>query len=235
MPNQVFNVNEPLWVQDRNAWNAFLEEIKPNKKKENNEGKRGEELFHLILSGIKEVYDVEATIAGGAVRDLAAGVLTPKDVDVFIPMSWNTFKRRADELGWLVPPHVVKPNDYQKKPNNEGCSFSTFARALTQVQKVSVDLVFMDKPLTKENVETFPVFAQRGIWTLNEGLKLSPEAQEDIRNKQFTIDPKITDINRLDKIVSKIGEWKKRPHYKDWKIVRPETKPWWETVEDIPF
>jgi hypothetical protein len=195
-------------------------------------GKQGEELFQLILSGIREIYDVEATIAGGAVRDLAAGVVPSKDVDVFLPMDWKTFSLASEELGWQSPP-ALHPNAKAYKggkgaPAGVGCFFPTTNRALAMVQNTPVDLVFMDGPLTKEHVETFPVHAQRGVWTLESGRILSPEAVKDVEAKTFTIDPKITDKARLKLVSEKVQGWLKRVGYEDWKIVEPETQEWWE-------
>jgi hypothetical protein len=198
-------------------------------------GKTGEDLFHLILSGIREVYEVDAVIAGGAVRDLAAGVTSHKDVDVFIPMSWDKFKEGIPELGWQrAPKPVVKANDYAKiKAKTEvGCYFPTLARTQGRVQYTEVDLVFLEKPLSKENVATFPVFAQRGVWTLEGGLSLSPEAKADIEAKTFTIDPSITDKEKFKLVLEKVKGWCKREGYVDWKIVEPDIKEWWETKEE---
>jgi hypothetical protein len=199
-------------------------------------GKTGEDLFHLILSGIREIYEVDAVIAGGAVRDLAAGVTSHKDVDVFIPMTWEKFKKGIPELGWQLPPRpVVKAHDYAKikaKPE-VGCYFPTLARAQGRVQYIEVDLVFLEKPLSKENVATFPVFAQRGVWTLEGGLSLSPEAKADIEAKTFTIDPSITDKEKFKLVLEKVKGWCKREGYVDWKIVEPDIKEWWEAKEEI--
>jgi len=198
--------------------------------------KTGEDLFHLILSGIREVYEVDAVIAGGAVRDLAAGVTSHKDVDVFIPMSWDKFKEGIPELGWQrAPKPVVKANDYAKikaKPE-VGCYFPTLARAQGRVQYVEVDLVFLEKPLSKENVAMFPVFAQRGVWTLEEGMSLSPEAKADVDAKTFTIDPSITDKERLKLVLEKVKGWCKREEYANWTIVEPDIKEWWEAKEEV--
>lgn len=210
------------------------------------EGKRGEELFQLILSGIREIYDVNAVIAGGAVRDLAAGVTNHKDVDVFVPINPNELRERYAELGWqgeLVS--QGKNNGYAKqKTGGAGCFFPTVARFSTVVQGVAVDLVITKEALSIDNVLTFPVFAQRGVWTLENGKMLFPEAQKDIDNKTFTIDPAITDKDRVANVLAKIKEWKKRPAYKDWKVIEPEVKEWWEAkaaseeekkVEDNPL
>lgn len=203
-------------------------------------GKRGEELFHLILSGIREVYDVDPAIAGGAVRDVAAGVTDHKDVDVFIPLDFQSFLRSVDQLGWSGKVHVVKSfDDYGKDNKKVPCSFKALARAESLVQGCKIDLIFMDKPLTPEIVDKFPVHAQRGVWTLGGGINLSPLAKHDIDNKTFTIDPTITDKDVVQYIKEKIAGWKRRVGYKDWKLVEPVIKEWWEEKEksddDIPF
>jgi hypothetical protein len=193
------------------------------------EGKRGEELFRLILSGIREVYDHDAVIAGGAVRDFAAGVSSCKDVDVFLHMPWKDFNACSDELGWQAVPRLTKNEKYKKgKTGASSMGFMATHRAMSQVQNVPVDLVFIEKPLDKDVVATFPVFAQRGVWTLSGGLILSPEAKEDIANKTFTIDPTITDKAKVKAVLAKVNEWKKREGYSDWKIVEPDVPDWWE-------
>jgi hypothetical protein len=199
--------------------------------KANERGKTGEDLFRLILSGLQEVYDVPCVIAGGAVRDLAAGITTHKDVDVFLPLTWKRCAERMGELGWRVLPQFTgRSADYAKRkegtPGTMG--FTTLGRAAGNVQGVKVDLVLMDQPLSQKDVETFPVYAQRGIWTLEGGLLLSPQAKTDIENKTFTIDPTIADKGRLRKVLEKVQGWQKRSEYKGWKIVEPDVKEWWE-------
>jgi hypothetical protein len=206
-------------------WDPFGREEEPPQLP----GKRGEELFQLILSGIREVYDVEATIAGGAVRDLAAGVQYTKDVDVFIPMKWKDFNERVAELGWQGPTALVKEG-YKV----EGCVVPSTARASSKVQNMPVDLIFMDKPLTKEVVDKFPIHAQRCVWTLADGLFTSPVAKTDIDNKTFTIDPTITDKDRIAKIETKVKGWLQRSGYKGWEVVLPEIKEWWENAPKKP-
>jgi hypothetical protein len=186
-------------------------------------GKRGDELFHLILSGIREVYDVDAIIAGGAVRDVAAGCSdTSKDVDIFLPMKWADFFKGMGELGWIGMPAPVPTKAYAGRG-----TFKSSARALGNVQGIQADIVFVEGDL-KAMVGNFPIFAQRGVWTLGEGLVLSPEAKADIEAKQFTIDAKITDKERLVMLMNKVKEWQKRPAYKDWKLIEPDIKEWWE-------
>lgn len=211
----------------------FAEEGSMPKKK----GKKGEELFQLILSGIREIYDVEAVIAGGAVRDLAAGVEDSKDVDVFIPLDWKTFKAGLNELFWQGPTRIVgsKVPGYPIKAGapEVGCMFPTLARASSKVQGTNIDLVFIEKPLTPDNVKTFPVHTQRGIWTLSDGQNLSPEMVKDLDNKTFTIDPTITDKNKIKLVLEKVRGWQQREAYKDWKIVEPDVKDWWEAKEEM--
>jgi hypothetical protein len=190
------------------------------------EGKRGEELFQLILSGIREIYDVDAVIAGGAVRDFAAGISTPKDVDVFIPMKWKEFAENCDQLGW-------QGDILQIKRLYKGCVIFSSARAMSKVQNVPVDIVFVNKPLDKDQIALFPVHAQRCVWTLNEGLNLSPEAKQDIENKTFTIDPTITDRDKLATIIEKVNGWRKRKEYAGWTTVLPDVKDWWEVKEAV--
>lgn len=192
--------------------------------------KRGEELFTLILSGIKEVYGVSAVIAGGAVRDFVSGTPLMKDVDVFLPIKPRTFMNRSEELGWQDLPRLLpSPKDY----NGKNCVVPVLGRGSSMVQGIPVDLVFMAKPLSKEEVSLFPVYAQRGVYTLDNGLDLSPEAKEDISEKKFTIDPTITDKERLKKIIEKVRCWQRRPEYKDWKIIEPDIKEWWEAKDEL--
>lgn len=215
-----------------NQWHRAIWEEAPNlgdivpgafnETKAKSMGKEGEELFHLILSGIREIYDVDATIAGGAVRDLAAKVDGSKDVDVFIPLTWEKFNENSHELGWQRSPLLLKEGKY------EGCVVPSTARAQGKVQYKTVDLVFLDKPLDTEMVSKFPIHAQRCVWTLNSGLCLSPEAKQDIENKTFTIDPTIKDKDRIKKVIAKAQEWVKRPGYNGWKIVEPDVAEWWE-------
>lgn len=188
-------------------------------------GKRGEELFHLILSGIREIYDISAVIAGGAVRDTVVGVTNHKDVDVFIPLSYEKFFEHQDELGWQGGFAKVKTKNYN---NPDVDVFRSTARVSSIVQGCLVDLVFVNKPLGKEGVVTFPIHAQRCVWTLEDGLSVSPEAREDIEGKKFTIDPTTTDKARIRRLVEKALTWKAREGYTDWKIVKPEVKEWWE-------
>lgn len=199
-------------------------------------GKRGEELFQLILSGIREIYDVNAVIAGGAVRDLAAGVTDHKDVDVFVPLLPNELIERYVELGWqgdLIQIGRIKDSYSKKKKEGPGCLFDTVARFQSVVQGVKVDLVITKEPLSVDNVKTFPVHAQRGVWTLENGKELFPEAQKDIDNKTFTIDLSITDKDTVEHVLNKIKEWKRRAAYKDWQIIEPEIKEWWEVKEAV--
>lgn len=217
------------------GWAAqLMEQVNPfgNKPKPVNGGKRGEELFNLILSSLEEIYgDVGAVIAGGAVRDAAAGVTDHKDVDVFLPISWRKFNDHYPELGW-GPLRKVQHDNYNKKAKNVGCFFDTLARGQSAVQGVNVDLVFMEKPLTMEDVATFPVFAQRGVYRLDGGLALSPEARSDVESKVFTIDPTITDKDRIKRIAEKVKGWQQREAYKDWKVIEPETHEWREAKEE---
>lgn len=191
-------------------------------------GKTGEELFHLILSGIREVYDVsDVCVAGGAARDVAAGVTSHSDVDVFIPIEYKTFLEKFPELGWsggLVDQFI---RDYSNTKRQGDFRFKTKARALSVVQGIAVDLVFIEKPLTKENVNSFPIHAQRCVWSLDKGLFMSPEAKKDIENKTFTIDPTITNKDVIARLLEKINKWQ-RAGYKGWKVVEPDTKEWWE-------
>lgn len=192
------------------------------------ETKQGEELFQLILSGIREIYDVEGTIAGGAVRDLSLGVKS-KDVDVFLPMTQDKFFEGFEELGWHGGYAPVPIKDYK---DNNLCGFKSTARGTATVQRSTLDLIFMDEPLTKEMVNKFPVFIQRGVWTLGGGLMFSPEAQADLDNRTFTIDPTINDKERLKGILKKVKDWQKREHFKGWKIIEPDVKEWWEIQDE---
>lgn len=205
-------------------------DIRPKKEKEM--GLRGEDLFRLILSGIKEVYGVDAIIAGGAARDLAAGTMDHKDVDVFIPLKWDEFTKGISQLGWELAPvlrrEAVPYNGKLKK-------LPATQRGVAQVQGVEVDLVFMDGDLTPKYVNTFPVNAQKCVFSLDAGLSVSPAAKEDIDNKTFTINPEIKDKEQIEILRNKIAGWKKRAFYKDWKIVEPDIKEWWEKPkEEMP-
>lgn len=193
-------------------------------------GKRGEELFHLILSGIREVYNVEAVIAGGAVRDHVAGNPHYKDVDVFIPLNGKDFIKGSHELGWQRPPALIRRGVYKKsKANTEGMmGFPTTARGQAAVQGMALDLVFSDQPVTRKEIDMFPIHAQRCVWTLEGGLMVSPEAQEDIDNTTFTIDPTITDKLRVEAAKTKCETFRERAFYKKWKIVEPNLKEWWQ-------
>jgi hypothetical protein len=184
-----------------------------------------EELFRHILNGIKEIYDVPAVIAGGAVRDLKAGCPTCKDIDVWLPISWDKFQEHQLELGWQEEARPVK----MKKKMVDGYIeiVNVSDNAVATVKGVSVDLVFLEKPLTPEDVGKFPIHAQRCVWTLDNGTACSPEALVDIENKTFTIDTSIEDDTRLDNLRAKIKSWQSRPFYKDWKIAG-ERKAWWE-------
>lgn len=204
----------------------FNEFERKHRKRELSEGKRGEELFRLILSGIKDVYDVSAVIAGGAVRDTAAGISDHKDVDVFIPMKWEDFAKKADELGWAERPRVLRPElpTYGKR-KKRGVDAS--ARAEAYVQGVEVDLVFVRTPLTPKDVQKFPIHAQRCAFTLEDGMQVSPEAAEDIKNKQFTIDPSVVDAEYLEQLRDKVKGWLKRKDYKGWKMKSDGSTDWW--------
>jgi hypothetical protein len=198
------------------------------------DGKTGEDLFRLILSSIREIYEVDAVIAGGAVRDLAAGATDrSKDVDVFIPMTWDTFSKHVSELGWKENPHLVKKGRYDKK-ENKTCVVNSTARAAGIVQGSVVDLVFIDKPLDAAGVDFFPVNAQKCVWTLKDGMRVSPAAQHDIDNKTFTISPRITHKDAIKAVRNKINEWKKRAVYSGWKVVEPDIKEWWEKENEAP-
>jgi len=233
-PRAIAQVEAQALANEMRVWQAQVVEHFADGKKQpiTSSGKRGEELFHLILSGIREIYGRTAIIAGGAVRDVAAGITNHKDVDVFVPMKWKTFNDQAEELGWAQLPLLLpQPKAYK----NEGAAFKSTARATAMVQNCVVDMIFLEDPLSKETVDKFPIHAQRCVWTLDKGMGVSPEAEEDIKNKQFTIDPTITDKDKVQKLISKINEWKKRPEYKDWKIVEPEVKDWWEEAKlDAP-
>lgn len=190
--------------------------------------KTGEELFRLILSGIKEIYDVDAVIAGGAVRDLVVGDTEgSKDVDVFIPMKWEDFNKNSDELGWQGKPGLL-----HKKPYKTVVAKTSSDRASAVVQGMPVDLVFMDGGLTPEGVDGFPVNAQKCVWNLQEGLVVSPDAKKDIEGKKFTISPKLTDKEAIKNIRDKVAGWLKRPCYKGWKVIEPEMKEWWQKQND---
>jgi len=211
----------------------FNEFERKHHKREPSEGKRGEDLFRLILSGIKDVYDVSAVIAGGAVRDTAAGISDHKDVDVFIPMKWADFAKKVDELGWAERPRVLKsklPAYGKKKEHGVDAS----ARAEAYVQGVEVDLVFVRTPLTPKDVQKFPIHAQRCAFTLEDGMQVSPEAAEDIKNKQFTIDPTIVDADFLEQLRDKVKGWLKRRDYKKWKMKSDGSTDWWAEDYDEP-
>lgn len=237
MPNP-FNIHDPWNVPPNEFLNpihrvepigirgAWFEGGAAKNIAENISYKRGEDLFQLILSGIREIYEVDAVIAGGAVRDFAAGGIsnTPKDVDVFIPLTWKTFIDDAEQLGWQGFPNKVNKGPYKK---NNGLANAT-DRAVARVQYMDIDLVFLDKPLDKEDVAKFPVHAQRCVWTLEGGMMISPEAKVDLEAKIFTIDPTITDKEKIKTLLAKTREWCKRDFYKGWKIVEPDVKEWWE-------
>jgi adenylosuccinate synthase len=55
---------------------------------------------------------------------------------------------------------------------------------------------------------------------------------KDLDNKTFTIDPTITDKARFQSVLEKIKGWQERPEYKDWKIIEPDVKEWWEAKEE---
>lgn len=218
----------------RNEWEAVFDEDPFGRAIKAVKGVRGESLFRMILSGIKEVYDVDAVIAGGAARDFANEIEDYADVDVFLPMKWETFVDDADQLGWEKRPQLVK-NKYRKTKK-----LPTSARAQGRVQGVTVDLVFLNKPLDFEEVAKFPVNAQKCVWTLEGGLSISPEALADHVAHTFTISPTITDKEAIEHIREKVKTWQKRKGYSDWKIVEPDIKEWWEEekkeiVDESPF
>lgn len=191
-------------------------------------GKRGEELFKLILQGIQEVYDVDAVIAGGAVRDFAAGVDDYKDVDVFIPLSLKAFWERKDELGWNYVDMVRMLEDDEEYSFKGRVKQPKTERGSAVVQNVKVDLVFVHGEITQDLIDSFPVYAQRCIWTLENGLQVSPKAQEDLNNKTFTLDYKELDTSEKQTACeNKVKEWLKRPHYKGWKAVSVKPRPWY--------
>jgi hypothetical protein len=146
-------------------------------------------------------------------------------VDVFIPLDWKTFHANRDQLGWQSPPQRVKMARYER---SEACPVPSTARATARVQGAVVDIVFMDKPLDKAGVASFPVHAQRCVWSLERGLDMAPEAKVDIDNKTFTLDARFDTVEKQKSVAAKVGEWQKRPHYKDWKLVYPKTTEWWE-------
>lgn len=231
MPNERLAIGPPLLgrvfeeaIAD-DAWELLIKGGPPY----GTPGKRGEDLFNLILSGIKEVYEIDAFVAGGAVRDLVAGCLDHKDVDVFIPLKPEEFFELSDQLGWRGVVRLSRNTKYGKKTDQE--TFSSIGRAAANVQGCAVDLVFLEKPLSPEEVRRFPVYAQRCVWSLNNGTTLTPEAEEDINNKRFTIDPSIENKDEINKLLEKVSGWKKRDFYKDWTINSPELKEWWEKRE----
>lgn len=213
------------------AWRAGWEDVdwdpfrrggmKKKAEKMRPEGKTGAELFQLILSGIREVYDVEGTIAGGAVRDLAAGVSYHKDVDVWLPMTMDAFQERYDELGWMgeFRPEKIKKKYAESNSTDRGYSL---------VQHVPIDIIFLKEPLSPKDVDAFPVHAQRCVWTLGEGLTVSPAAKKDIENKTFTIDDRYKTKEQIETYLEKIKGWKSRDGYKDWTAIQPVVKEWWE-------
>lgn len=214
------------WVIVRNDEERIRRPIavNPFPRKEKKQGVRGEELFKLILSGIKEVYGVDAVIAGGAVRDVAAGTDQHKDVDVFIPMKWKDFNEHASQLGWEGPPFKEGKIPYDGKLKR----LPATERGQASVQGCLVDLVFMNGDLSPKYVNTFPVNAQKCVFTLENGISVSPVAQADIDAKQFTIDPEIKDKDQIKIIRDKVNGWKRRAFYKEWKVVEPDVKEWWE-------
>jgi hypothetical protein len=235
MPNRRFPPLPPVLehaaemraLQLRGDWANFIGKAEVEK------GKTGEELFNLICSGVREIFDISPVIAGGAVRDLAAGYDDHKDVDVFVPVDPKVFLARGEELGWAVGPYILdappKGTDYDKQ---EPSFVKSLGRAGAVVQGFPVDVVLLSEPLTPVMVDLFPVHAQRCVWTLEQGLKMSPEARKDIENETFTIDQSITDKERLKNILKKVEGWKKRKFYKDWKIVEPDIKEWWEMKKE---
>lgn len=193
-----------------------------------------EEIFDLILTGIKEVYDVEGVIAGGAVRDLAAKAPRTKDIDVFLPMPVDAFAEHVAQLGWSGHFSVAGNVDTYGRKNNTNLpvGFDAVGRASHNVKGHIVDLVFLAEPLSPENVATFPVHAQRGVWTLQNKLQMSPEMTKDIMEKSFTIDPTIKNKVKLKSVLAKINGWKQREHYREWKIVEPDIPEWWEAKQE---
>lgn len=190
----------------------------------------GEELFKDLLNNIKEIYEVDATIAGGAVRDVFAEVYKHKDIDVFIPLTFKAFMEREVELG-LTHPVVLTKNKPYKGVDIE--VFKNTVRATTWFKKHPLDLIFIKGGLTKEIVDNFPIYTQQCIFSLEMGLIASPLAKTDIENKQFTINPSIKDKEQLKGLMQKTKDWCKRPGYKGWKIIEPDIKEWWEVKKEL--
>lgn len=199
--------------------------------------KPSKEIFDTILNALNEVYGIKATIAGGAVRDLYLDT-TCKDIDVFMPLRWEDFKAAEDELGWRdkAKENLISPYAKNKPPE-----FKSTKRASLWFKGFQLDLIFMDCKLTPELVRTFPIYTQRCVYTVEDGINIAPEAQKDIDNKTITIDPTITDKEYIKHLKARIIEWKKREPYKDWKMVAPKQKEWWAEVNEryahdqIPF
>lgn len=234
MPENIPQVQVFPWEMPAGLAEMFANPVKSKKDKSL---LRGESLFARICEGIKEVYGVDAVIAGGAVRDVVAEVENHRNVDVFIPMDIKEFLKDALQLGWEEAPIQVRQK--QHKAGKEG-RFTSEGRATARMQGVALDLVFMKDGLTPEIVDGFPVHAQRCIWNLAEGQQISPLAMEDILNKTFTIDPKIKDKEVIKSLKEKINHWKRRQGYKDWKIVEPTVLQWWEkgaeeVSDEIPY
>lgn len=186
----------------------------------------GLELFDTILNNFKEIYDVDFVIAGGAVRDLYMKCSeTSPDVDVFIPMKYEEFMERFNELGW--PGAVVK---VPVQPYNKGKDWDNSVRASYKFKGMPLDLVFIKSPLTPAMVQSFPIHAQRCVYTLEGGISISPEAMLDLSAKKFTISPTITDKEYIKNLQGKITQWKQRPAYKNFKAVLPRCTEWWMKV-----
>lgn len=186
----------------------------------------GEDLFNLLLRNFKEIYDTDFTIAGGAVRDLyMKDTEGTSDVDIFIPMKFDAFMERFPELGWADKPYLIPVQPY-----NKGRDWDNSKRYQYKFKGNTLDLVFIEKPLTHAMVQTFPIHAQRCVYTLEGGMSISPEALVDLTNKKFTISPTITDKDYIKNLLGKIVQWKKRAVYKDFKCVQPKGKEWWMKV-----
>lgn len=190
--------------------------------------KPSKEIFDLILNAFNEVYGIKATIAGGAVRDLYLDT-TCKDIDIFIPLRWEDFKAAEDELGWRdkAKENLISPYAQNKPPE-----FKSTKRASLWFKHFQLDLIFMDCKLTPELVRSFPIYTQRCVYTVEDGINIAPEAQKDMDNKTITIDPMITDRDYIKHLKARIVEWKKREPYKDWKMIAPKQKEWWAEVNE---
>jgi len=176
--------------------------------------KNGPEYWDKLLYAVREIYECEAIVAGGAVRDHLLG-FDPKDIDIFVNYT-NDPLELSEELGWGHPKQIGNRGRRNPYANIKGKIVQNVLEFYPSTSPVPVQLIFTKKPLDGDFTEnTLNMFDFHICKSAYDGKMYDTEvAQQERLAKTFTYSGPEDEENK-EKSMQRFESFKQRhPEFK---------------------